>query len=103
LIYFVKSCVRVPQKNDKDARPIDVTQIRSVKTVSRGGRSIPKAFEIFTDNTSLVLKAQDGKHAEEWIQLVYGIQCLSVAVAHAQAKDSHYRTLSSFGGSGSLR
>jgi hypothetical protein len=68
-----------------------------VKTVSRGGRSIPKAFEIFTDDTSLVLKAQDGKHAEEWIQ------CLSVAVAHSQAKDSHYRTLSSFGGSGSLR
>ncbi|CAG0912716.1 unnamed protein product [Notodromas monacha] len=84
-------------KNEKEGRPIEVTQIRSVKTISRGGRTIPKAFEIFTDDCSLVLKAQDGKHAEEWVQ------CLSVAVAHSQSKEGAYRTLSSFGGSGSLR
>lgn len=35
---------------------IDVHQIRSVKVTK--GRQIPKAFEIFTDNKSFVLKAK---------------------------------------------
>lgn len=68
------------QKDDKDARPIDIHQIRSVK-VSRGARNIPKAFEIFTGDNSLILKPKDGKNAEEWVQ------CLSVVVAHSQAKE----------------
>ncbi|XP_039296752.1 protein melted [Nilaparvata lugens] len=68
-------------KDDKEMTPIDVHQIRSVK-VSRGARNIPKAFEIFTgDDESLILKPKDGKNAEEWVQ------CLSVVVAHSQAKD----------------
>ncbi|XP_054287445.1 protein melted-like isoform X1 [Macrosteles quadrilineatus] len=67
-------------KDDKEVTPIDVHQIRSVK-VSRGARNIPKAFEIFTGDHSLILKPKGGKNAEEWVQ------CLSVVVAHSQAKD----------------
>lgn len=59
---------------------IDVNQIRSVK-VSRGARNIPKAFEIFTENQTLILKPKDGKNAEEWVQ------CLSIVVAHSHAKE----------------
>ena len=60
---------------------IDINQIRSVK-VSRGARNIPKAFEIFTGDQTLILKPKDGKNAEEWAQ------CLSIAVAHSQARDA---------------
>ncbi|KAL1463573.1 hypothetical protein WDU94_015313 [Cyamophila willieti] len=68
-------------KEDKQETPIDVHRIRSVK-VSRGSRNIPKAFEIFTgDNDSLILKPKNGKNAEQWVQ------CLSVVVAHSQAKE----------------
>ena len=56
---------------------IDVNQIRSVK-VSRGARNIPKAFEIFTGDQTLILKPKDGKNVEEWVQ------CLSIVVAHSQ-------------------
>lgn len=56
---------------------IDINQIRSVK-VSRGARNIPKAFEIFTGDQTLILKPKDGKNAEEWVQ------CLSIVVAHSQ-------------------
>ncbi|CAG0879819.1 unnamed protein product, partial [Darwinula stevensoni] len=83
-------------KSDKELVPIELNQIRSVKTISRGGRHLPKAFEIFTDDCSFVLKPQDGKNAEEWVQ------CLSIALAHTHAKGNHSRTLSAFG-SGSLR
>lgn len=58
---------------------IDVNQIRSVK-VSRGARNIPKAFEIFTGDQTLILKPKDGKNAEEWVQ------CLSIVVAHSQVE-----------------
>ncbi|XP_075237442.1 ventricular zone expressed PH domain-containing protein melted [Lycorma delicatula] len=71
-------------KDDKDVTPIDVHQIRSVK-VSRGARNIPKAFEIFTGDDSLILKPKGGKNAEEWVQ------CLSVVVAHSQSKDGPLR------------
>ncbi|XP_046678270.1 protein melted [Homalodisca vitripennis] len=71
-------------KDDKEVTPIDVHQIRSVK-VSRGARNIPKAFEIFTGDHSLILKPKGGKNAEEWVQ------CLSVVVAHSQAKDAPTR------------
>lgn len=62
------------------AESIDVNQIRSVK-VSRGARNIPKAFEIFTGNQSLIFKPKDGKNAEEWVQ------CLSIVVAHSHARE----------------
>lgn len=48
--------------------------------VSRGARNIPKAFEIFTGDQTLILKPKDGKNAEEWVQ------CLSIVVAHSQVK-----------------
>ena len=69
------------QKLDEDATPIEINQIRSVK-VGRPGRSIPKAFEIFTSDKTYVLKAKDGKNAEEWVQ------CLSIAVASSHARDT---------------
>lgn len=61
---------------------IDVNQIRSVK-VSRGARNIPKAFEIFTGDQTLILKPKDGKNAEEWVQ------CLSIVVAHSQVRTKY--------------
>ncbi|XP_069952707.1 protein melted isoform X2 [Cherax quadricarinatus] len=60
---------------------IDVHQIRSVKVNRGGSRHIPKAFEIFTDNKSFVLKAKDSSNAEEWIR------CLSIVVAHSHARE----------------
>lgn len=48
--------------------------------VSRGARNIPKAFEIFTGDQTLILKPKDGKNAEEWVQ------CLSIVVAHSQVR-----------------
>lgn len=67
-------------KDDKDVTPIEVNQIRSVK-VSRGARNIPKAFEIFTGDQSLILKPKGGKNAEEWVQ------CLSIVVAHSHSRE----------------
>ena len=58
-----------------------MNQIRSVK-VSRGARNIPKAFEIFTGDQTVILKPKDGKKAEEWVK------CLSIAVAQSQARDN---------------
>ncbi|KAK3866415.1 hypothetical protein Pcinc_028057 [Petrolisthes cinctipes] len=60
---------------------IEVHQIRSVKVNRGGSRHIPKAFEIFTDNKSFVLKAKDSSNAEEWVR------CLSIVVAHSQARE----------------
>lgn len=85
--YFTLSGSRLEYKgtkDDKEGRPIDVHQIRSVK-VSRGARNIPKAFEIFTGEHSLILKPKGGKNAEEWVQ------CLSVVVAHSQAREAPTR------------
>ena len=59
---------------------LDVGSIRSVKTVKEGRRNIPKAFEIFTDDRTFVLKAKDSSNAQEWIQ------CLSIAKAHNQVR-----------------
>ncbi|VDK49284.1 unnamed protein product [Anisakis simplex] len=60
---------------------IDLRKIRSVKSLSKGRKnrkSLPKAFEIFTDDDiSYVLKAKDQSKAEEWFQ------CLQIAVAQA--------------------
>ena len=60
---------------------LDVGSIRSVKVAKEGRRNIPKAFEIFTDDRTFILKAKDGSNAQEWVQ------CLSVAKAHSQVSD----------------
>lgn len=80
-LFIIFIVIIIPfQKSDKPAPPIEVNQIRSVK-VSRGARNIPKAFEIFTNDKSVILKPKDGKNAEEWVQ------CLSIAVAHSHARE----------------
>ena len=40
----------------------------------------PKAFEIFTNDKTYVLKAKNSMNNEQWVQ------CLSIAMAHSQAK-----------------
>merc|ERR1712020_758670 len=71
---------------------LDVGSIRSVKVAKEGRRNIPKAFEIFTEDRTFILKAKDGSNAQEWVQ------CLSVAKAHSQAKDTNLKKLA-YGGS----
>ncbi|KAJ8912910.1 hypothetical protein NQ315_017240 [Exocentrus adspersus] len=78
--YFTLSGAHLSCRGSGGGESIDVNQIRSVK-VSRGARNIPKAFEIFTENQTLILKPKDGKNAEEWVQ------CLSIVVAHSHAKE----------------
>lgn len=78
--YFTLSGAHLSCRGSSGGESIDVNQIRSVK-VSRGARNIPKAFEIFTGNQTLILKPKDGKNAEEWVQ------CLNIVVAHSQAKE----------------
>lgn len=68
-------------KGDKEVSPIEVSQIRSVRAIS-SRRNIPKAFEIFTDDRTFVLKAKDSKNTEQWVQ------CISIAMAHSHAKDT---------------
>lgn len=78
--YFTLSGAHLSCRGSSGGESIDVNQIRSVK-VSRGARNIPKAFEIFTGNQTLILKPKDGKNAEEWVQ------CLNIVVAHSQSKE----------------
>ena len=60
---------------------LSISKIQSVKAVRRGMRDIPKAFEIFTNEQSYVLKAKDGKNAEQWVQ------CLHIAVSKTQQQE----------------
>ncbi|XP_044754125.1 protein melted isoform X2 [Coccinella septempunctata] len=78
--YFTLSGAHLSVKGSSGGESIDVNQIRSVK-VSRSSRNIPKAFEIFTGNQTLILKPKDGRNAEEWVQ------CLNIVVAHSHAKE----------------
>ncbi|NWH86966.1 MELT protein, partial [Aegithalos caudatus] len=75
-------------KDDPDECPIELSKVQSVKAVARRrrDRSLPRAFEIFTDSRSYVLKAKDQKSAEEWLQ------CLNVAVAQARERQSREAT-----------
>lgn len=75
---------RAFQKDDPDDSPLELSQVQSVKAVARKrrGRSLPRAFEIFTDSKSYVFKAKDEKNAEEWLQ------CINVAVAQAKERES---------------
>ncbi|XP_041120052.1 ventricular zone-expressed PH domain-containing protein homolog 1-like isoform X2 [Polyodon spathula] len=71
-------------KDDLDDSPIELSKVQSVKVVARKrrDRSLPRAFEIFTDNKTYVLKAKDEKNAEEWLQ------CINVTVAQAKERES---------------
>ncbi|NWR86012.1 MELT protein, partial [Furnarius figulus] len=75
-------------KDDPDEWPIELSKVQSVKVVAkkRRDRSLPRAFEIFTDSRTYVLKAKDERNAEQWLQ------CLNVAVAQARQRDSHEAT-----------
>ncbi|PAV76954.1 hypothetical protein WR25_18753 [Diploscapter pachys] len=93
--YFTLSSAALSSSCDQDlpasnnnnfGSGIDLRSIRSVRSLSRGKRSrksLRKAIQIFTDcNTSLILKANDEKKAQEWLQ------CLQIAVAHAKREPS---------------
>ncbi|KAM6414419.1 ventricular zone-expressed PH domain-containing protein homolog 1 isoform 2-T2 [Rhynochetos jubatus] len=75
-------------KDDPDDCPIELSKVQSVKVVAkkRRDRSLPRAFEIFTDSKTYVFKAKDEKNAEEWLQ------CLNVAVAQARERESREAT-----------
>uniref|UniRef100_A0A8D2ATN2 Protein melted homolog n=1 Tax=Sciurus vulgaris TaxID=55149 RepID=A0A8D2ATN2_SCIVU len=71
-------------KDDPEDAPIELSKVQSVKAVAkkRRDRSLPRAFEIFTDSKTYIFKAKDEKNAEEWLQ------CLSVAVAQAKEREN---------------
>ncbi|KAM5153931.1 ventricular zone-expressed PH domain-containing protein homolog 1 isoform 3-T3 [Callospermophilus lateralis] len=71
-------------KDDPEDAPLELSKVQSVKAVAkkRRDRSLPRAFEIFTDKKTYVFKAKDEKNAEEWLQ------CLSVAVAQAKEREN---------------
>ncbi|TRZ11217.1 hypothetical protein HGM15179_015889 [Zosterops borbonicus] len=75
-------------KDDPDECPIELSKVQSVKVVGkkRRDRSLPRAFEIFTESRSYVFKAKDERNAEEWLQ------CLNVAVAQARERQSREAT-----------
>ncbi|XP_048398430.1 ventricular zone-expressed PH domain-containing protein isoform X2 [Stegostoma tigrinum] len=75
-------------KDDPDECPIELSKVQSVKIITkkRRDRSLPRAFEIFTDNKTYVFKAKDEKNAEEWLQ------CINVAVAQAKQRESREAT-----------
>ncbi|XP_031429576.1 ventricular zone-expressed PH domain-containing protein [Clupea harengus] len=75
-------------KDELDDSTIELSKVQSVKVVAkkRRDRGLPRAFEIFTDSKSYVLKAQDEKHAEEWLQ------CINVAVAQAKERENREAT-----------
>ena len=68
--YFTLSGARLAYKEGetngagtKMTSALDVGSIRSVK-VSKHGRNIPKAFEIFTADKTFILKAKDAQGAQ---------------------------------------
>ncbi|XP_049630403.1 ventricular zone-expressed PH domain-containing protein homolog 1 isoform X2 [Suncus etruscus] len=71
-------------KDDPEDTLIELSKIQSVKVVAkkRRDRALPRAFEIFTDCKSYILKAKDEKAAEQWLQ------CLHVALAQAREQES---------------
>ncbi|NP_997996.1 ventricular zone-expressed PH domain-containing protein [Danio rerio] len=79
---------RGKSKDELDNNTIELSKVQSVKVVAkkRRDRGLPRAFEIFTDSKTYVLKAQDEKHAEEWLQ------CINVAVAQAKERENREAT-----------
>ena len=69
--YFTLSGARLAYKEGETpagtgsrmTQALDVGSIRSVK-VSKHGRNIPKAFEIFTADKTFILKAKDSSSAQ---------------------------------------
>jgi len=83
--YFTLSGGQLQAKGTDSSSTLNLHQILSLR-VTRGQRSIPKAFEIFTtEEKKIVLKPKDGKNASEWVQ------CLSVLVAQkaAEQREGH--------------
>ncbi|XP_060929508.1 ventricular zone-expressed PH domain-containing protein isoform X1 [Limanda limanda] len=79
---------RGKSKDELEDIPIELSKVQSVKVVAkkRRDRGLPLAFEIFTDSKTYVLKAQDEKHTEEWLQ------CINVAVAQARERENREAT-----------
>ncbi|XP_056297079.1 ventricular zone-expressed PH domain-containing protein isoform X2 [Pseudoliparis swirei] len=79
---------RGKSKDELDDIPIELSKVQSVKVRSQEARDrgLPRAFEIFTDSKTYVLKAEDEKHAEEWLQ------CINVAVAQARERENREAT-----------
>ncbi|XP_066541005.1 ventricular zone-expressed PH domain-containing protein [Hoplias malabaricus] len=75
-------------KDELDDSTIELSKVQSVKVVvkKRRDRGLPRAFEIFTENKTFVLKARDEKYAEEWLQ------CINVAVAQAKERENREAT-----------
>ncbi|CAG2162715.1 unnamed protein product [Oppiella nova] len=85
--YFTLSGIQLSYREgngEKDGEPVEIGQIQSVRAIgSSRGRTIPKAFEIFTNEKTYVLKAKNSLNNEQWVQ------CLSIAMAHSQAKEGN--------------
>lgn len=82
--YFTLSGVHLyrDENGEKDGQPVEVGKVQSVRAVGNTrGRTIPKAFEIFANDKTFVLKAKNNQNNQEWMQ------CLSIAMAQSQAKD----------------
>ncbi|XP_056621469.1 ventricular zone-expressed PH domain-containing protein [Triplophysa dalaica] len=79
---------RGKSKDELDNSTIELSKVQSVKVVAkkRRDRGLPRAFEIFTDSKTYMLKAHDEKHAEEWLQ------CINVAVAQAKERENREAT-----------
>nr|XP_033815159.1 ventricular zone-expressed PH domain-containing protein homolog 1 isoform X1 [Geotrypetes seraphini]XP_033815160.1 ventricular zone-expressed PH domain-containing protein homolog 1 isoform X1 [Geotrypetes seraphini] len=71
-------------KDDSYDCPIELSKVQSVKVVTkkRRDRSLPRAFEIFTESKTYVFKAKDEKNTEEWLQ------CINVAIAQAKEREN---------------
>ncbi|KAL4593676.1 hypothetical protein GN956_G26388 [Arapaima gigas] len=76
------------EKDGMEDSPIELSKVQSVKAVARKRRNcgLPRAFEIFTDSRSYVLKARDEQGAEEWLR------CINVAVAQARERQQQEAT-----------
>ncbi|NXB47385.1 MELT protein, partial [Leucopsar rothschildi] len=76
---------RDKSKDDPEESPIELSKVQSVTVVARKRRErgLPRAFEIFTDSRSYVLKASDQSSAQQWLE------CLNVALAQARQRHSH--------------
>merc|ERR1711994_729331 len=82
--YFTLSGARLAYKDEAKQEGVLTVDVGSIRSINiKGGRNIPKTF---------ILKAKDSSKAQEWVQ------CLTVAMAHSQAKDSTLRRLA-YGGS----
>uniref|UniRef100_A0A4W4G6G4 PH domain-containing protein n=1 Tax=Electrophorus electricus TaxID=8005 RepID=A0A4W4G6G4_ELEEL len=75
-------------KDELDDSGIELSKVQSVKVVTRKRRErgLPRAFEIFTDTKTYVLKACDESNAEEWLR------CISLAVACAKERERREAT-----------